>query len=81
MTSPIEIKVDLEGDELGGTGNLFYDVIWFIQECMTNDRRLTGFVKDAEGNTELEEFFEDVRSKNEASWDSAVLTLRTMLKA
>lgn len=81
MTNPNVIRIDLEGDELTGTGNVLYDVIWFVQECMTNDRRLTGFIEDAKkaDKADLEELFEVAKTQNEASWGKAVAKLKDIL--
>ena len=68
-TSTSLVETDLDGDELNGTNNVLFDVIWFVQECKTNNRRLTGFIKDAEKakDADLIKFFNDQQANNKAS--------------
>jgi hypothetical protein len=70
-----------KGDDINGTGDLLYNIIWFIQETMTHSRRLKGFVKDAKeaNNRDLETFFKDARRATKAARRDALGKLTTML--
>lgn len=72
---------NLKGDEINGTENGFYDLIWLVQECMTTNRRLIGFIEDAkkENDKRLEKIFEDAKEKNEEICKKAKAKLQEML--
>ena len=55
-----------EAGEITGTKDKDYDVIWFVEQCLSNVLRLETYVKDAErdGDSELADFF---RRAQEAS--------------
>jgi rubrerythrin len=55
-----------EAGELTGTKDKDYNIIWFVEQCLSNVLRLETYAEDAkrEGDTELEEFF---RRAQEAS--------------
>jgi hypothetical protein len=48
-----------EAGELTGTKDKDYDVIWFVEQCLSNVLRLETYIEDAEreGDSELAEFF------------------------
>lgn len=60
---------NLNGDDIDGTGNHYYDVIWFIQESMISSRRLEGFIKDAQKapNKNLVAIYEEAKKNTEMS--------------
>lgn len=55
-----------EAGELTGTKDKDYNIIWFVEQCLSNVLRLETYAQDAdrEGDTELAEFF---RRAQEAS--------------
>jgi len=55
-----------EAGELTGTKDKDYNIIWFVEQCLSNVLRLETYAKDAEreNDTELAEFF---RRAQEAS--------------
>lgn len=55
-----------EAGELTGTKDKDYNIIWFVEQCLSNVLRLETYAEDAEreGDTELVEFF---RRAQEAS--------------
>lgn len=55
-----------EAGELTGTKDKDYNIIWFVEQCLSNVLRLETYAEDAEreGDTELAEFF---RRAQEAS--------------
>lgn len=55
-----------EAGELTGTKDKDYNLIWFVEQCLSNVLRLETYIEDAEraGDSELAEFF---RRAQEAS--------------
>ncbi len=48
-----------EGGEVTGTRDKDYNIIWFVEQCLSNTLRLDTYVQDAEreNDGELVEFF------------------------
>jgi hypothetical protein len=48
-----------EGGQVTGTKDKDYNIIWFVEQCLSNTLRLETYVGDAEreGDNELAEFF------------------------
>jgi hypothetical protein len=48
-----------EGGQITGTKDKDYNIIWFVEQCLSNTLRLETYVGDAEreGDRELAEFF------------------------
>jgi hypothetical protein len=48
-----------EGGEVTGTRDKDYNIIWFVEQCLSNTLRLDMYLKDAEreNDRELVEFF------------------------
>jgi hypothetical protein len=48
-----------EGGEITGTKDKDYNIIWFVEQCLSNTLRLETYTADAEreGDHELAEFF------------------------
>jgi hypothetical protein len=48
-----------EGGQITGTKDKDYNIIWFVEQCLSNTLRLETYVADAEreGDRELAEFF------------------------
>jgi hypothetical protein len=48
-----------EAGELTGTKDKDYNIIWFVEQCLSNVLRLETYIEDAEreGDSELAEFF------------------------
>jgi hypothetical protein len=55
-----------EGGQITGTKDKDYNIIWFVEQCLSNTLRLETYMKDAEreGDSELAEFFQ--RAQNES---------------
>ena len=55
-----------EGGEVTGTKDKDYNIVWFVEQCLSNTLRLETYIQDAErdGDSELAEFF---RRAHEAS--------------
>ncbi len=50
---------DQETGQVTGTQDKDYNIIWFVEQCLSNVLKMETFAKDAErdGDTELAEFF------------------------
>jgi len=48
-----------EGGEITGTKDKDYNIIWFVEQCLSNVLRLETYIGDAErdGDSELADFF------------------------
>jgi hypothetical protein len=48
-----------EGGEITGTKDKDYNIIWFVEQCLSNTLRLETYASDAEreGDSELVDFF------------------------
>jgi hypothetical protein len=48
-----------EGGEITGTKDKDYNIIWFVEQCLSNTLRLETYIGDAEreGDRELVDFF------------------------
>jgi hypothetical protein len=48
-----------EAGEITGTKDKDYNIIWFVEQCLSNVLRLETYIADAErdGDSELAEFF------------------------
>ncbi|MCT2585433.1 hypothetical protein [Actinophytocola gossypii] len=55
-----------ETGQVTGTVDKDYNIIWFVEACLSNALRLETYIHDAEraGDTELAEFFK--RAQNES---------------
>ncbi len=55
-----------EGGQITGTKDKDYNIIWFVEQCLSNALRLETYIEDAErdGDEELAEFFR--RAQNES---------------
>lgn len=69
-----------ETGDVTGTPDAEYDLIWFVENCLSNALRLETFVKDAErvGDGELVELFQKAQaeSKKGARMGKALLAKR-----
>lgn len=48
-----------EAGEITGTKDKDYDIIWFVEQCLSNVLRLETYIEDADrqGDSELADFF------------------------
>jgi hypothetical protein len=56
----------MEGGTITGTKDKDYNIIWFVERCLSNALRLETYVEDAEreGDVELAEFFRRAQSES-----------------
>lgn len=48
-----------EGGQVSGTKDKDYNIIWYVEQCLSNVLRLEGYAEDADrdGDSDLAEFF------------------------
>jgi hypothetical protein len=60
------MAIDGETGALTGTKDKDYNIIWFVEACLSNVLRLETYIHDAEreGDTELAEFFKKAQAES-----------------
>ena len=55
-----------EAGQLTGTKDKDYNIIWFVEQCLSNVLRLETYIEDAEGDgdSDLAEFFRRAQSES-----------------
>lgn len=55
-----------EGGQVTGTKDKDYNVIWFVEQCLSNVLRLETYIADAErdGDSDLAEFFRRAQAES-----------------
>ena len=72
-----------EGRTITGTKDKTYNVIWFVEQCLSNTLRLETYVDDAErdGDQELAEFFRRARETSRKGAEQGKALLAERLQA
>ena len=70
-----------DGEDVTGTEDKDYTVIWFTEACLSNAQRLQTYIEDAQraGNAELEEFFKKAQAESRKGAELGKQMLRTLL--
>lgn len=70
-----------DGGDVTGTEDKDYNVIWFVEACLSNAQRLQTYIEDAQqaGNAELEEFFKKAQAESRKGAELGKDMLRTLL--
>lgn len=70
-----------DNENVTGTEDKEYNVIWFTEACLSNAQRLQTYIVDAQraGNAELEEFFRKAQAESRKGAELGKQMLRTML--
>ncbi|MEX2108719.1 MAG: hypothetical protein WD827_07515 [Solirubrobacterales bacterium] len=70
-----------EAGELTGTKDKDYNVIWFVEQCLSNVLRLETYIEDAEReeDTELAEFFRRAQETSRKGAEQGKRMLATRL--
>lgn len=70
-----------ETGQVTGTKDKDYDLIWFVEACMSNALRMETYAKDAErdGDTELAEFFRRAQAESRKGAEQGKELLRRRL--
>ena len=60
-----------ESGQVTGTKDKDYNIIWFVEQCLSNVLRLQTYIADAEreGDTELAEFFKKAQAESRKGAD------------
>ncbi|MFI7617508.1 hypothetical protein ACIBP6_40435 [Nonomuraea terrae] len=72
-----------ETGDVTGTRDKDYNLIWFVEQCLSNVLRLDTYVADAEraGDSELAEFFRRAQGESRKGAEQAKDLLRRRLAA
>ncbi|MBA2560072.1 MAG: hypothetical protein H0V07_09330 [Propionibacteriales bacterium] len=64
-----------------GTPDKDYNVIWFVEACLSNAQRLQTYIEDAQkaGNEQLVEFFTKAQAESRKGAELGKDMLRTLL--
>jgi hypothetical protein len=70
-----------EGGEVTGTRDKDYNIIWFVEQCLSNTLRLESYAKDAEreNDRELVEFFRRAQDTSRKGAEQGKALLGTRL--
>jgi hypothetical protein len=70
-----------EGGQVTGTKDKDYNVIWFVEQCLSNALRLETYIEDAEreGDSELAEFFRRAQGESRKGAEQGKALLRARL--
>lgn len=70
-----------EAGEITGTKDKDYNVIWFVEQCLSNVLRLETYIEDAqrEGDTELADFFRRAQETSRKGAEQGKEMLRSRL--
>jgi hypothetical protein len=68
-----------EGGEITGTKDKDYNIVWFVEQCLSNTLRLETYIQDAErdGDSELADFFRRAQGESRKGAEQG----KEMLKA
>jgi hypothetical protein len=72
-----------EAGEITGTMDKEYNVIWFVEQCLSNVLRLETYIEDAdrEGDVELAELFRRAQETSRKGAEQGKALLRSRLGA
>ena len=72
-----------EAGEITGTRDKDYDIIWFVEQCLSNVLRLETYIEDAEraGDSGLVEFFQRAQETSRKGAEQGKEMLRSRLVA
>ena len=72
---------DTESGHITGTKDKDYNIIWFVEQCLSNTLRLEQYIQDAErdGDNELAEFFKRAQGESRKGAEQGKEHLRKRL--
>ena len=81
MATGILEHQDQETGEVTGTPDQDYNLVWFLQQCLSNTLRLEIYARDAErtGDNELSEFFRRAQGESKKGAEQSKRLLRDRL--
>ena len=70
-----------ESGQVTGTPDKDYNIIWFVEQCLSNALRMETYAQDAErdGDRELAEFFRRAQNESKKGADQGKQLLRARL--
>lgn len=70
-----------EGGQITGTKDKDYNIIWFVEACLSNTLRLETYIQDAEreGDDELADFFRRAQGESRKGAEQGKEMLRKRL--
>ncbi len=70
-----------EASEITGTKDKDYNIIWFVEQCLSNVLRLDTYIEDAEreGDGELADFFRRAQETSRKGAEQGKAMLRSRL--
>ena len=70
-----------EAGQVTGTTDKDYNIIWFVEQCLSNVLRLETYIQDAErdGDSELAEFFRRAQGASRKGADEGKQLLKQRL--
>jgi hypothetical protein len=77
----MEAKIEEETGHITGTKDKDYNLIWFVEQCLSNALRLEIFIQDAEreGDSELADFFRRAQAESRKGAEQGKERLRQAL--
>ena len=81
MATDILENQDQETGDVTGTLDQDYNLVWFVQQCLSNTLRLEIYARDAErsGDDELGEFFRRAQGESKKGAEQSKRLLRDRL--
>ena len=72
-----------EAGQVTGTKDKDYNLIWFVEQCLSNVLRLESYIQDAErdGDSDLAEFFRRAQGESRKGAEQGKEQLRKRLAA
>jgi hypothetical protein len=73
--------VSEEGGPVTGTKDKTYNIVWFVEQCLSNALRLETYIQDAErdGDQELADFFRRAQGESRKGGEQGKALLRARL--
>jgi hypothetical protein len=79
----VEASSEQETGQVTGTKDKDYNLIWFIEQCLSNVLRLESYIQDAarDGDSELADFFRRAQAESRKGAEQGKEKLRGRLAA
>jgi hypothetical protein len=70
-----------ETGQITGTKDKNYNIVWFVEQCLSNTLRLETYIQDAErdGDSELADFFRRAQGESRKGGEQGKRLLRSRL--
>lgn len=70
-----------ETGQVTGTKDKDYDIIWFVEQCLSNALRMETYIQDAErdGDSELADFFRRAQGESRKGAEQGKAMLKSRL--